>query len=44
LISIPDSFDGTAELYQLPLAVVLPKMTVEVAACVGWARQHRVPA
>lgn len=40
---IPYSFDGTAELYQLPLAVALPGTTAEVAACVAWCRQHRVP-
>ena len=40
---IPYSFDGTAELYQLPLAVALPGTTQEVAGCVAWARQHRVP-
>jgi glycolate oxidase len=40
---IPYSFDGTAELYQLPLAVALPGTTAEVAGCVRWARQHRVP-
>jgi glycolate oxidase len=40
---IPYSFDGTAELNQRPLAVALPGSTEEVAACVAWARQHRVP-
>jgi len=40
---IPYSFDGTAELNQRPMAVVLPGTTEEVAACVAWAREHRVP-
>jgi glycolate oxidase len=39
---IPYAFDGTAELFQLPLAVALPSDTAQVAACVGWARENRV--
>ncbi|RFC49309.1 MAG: glycolate oxidase [Verrucomicrobia bacterium] len=39
---IPYSFDGTAELYQLPLAVALPSETAQVAACVRWARENGV--
>lgn len=40
---IPYSFDGTAELRQMPAAVVFPRSTAEVAACVKSAVQHGVP-
>jgi hypothetical protein len=40
---IPYSFDGTAELRQLPAAVVFPRSTAEVAACVKSAVHHGVP-
>jgi glycolate oxidase len=40
---IPYSFDGTAELRQMPAAVVFPRSTAEVAACVKAAVHHNVP-
>ncbi len=40
---IPYSFDGTAELRQMPAAVVFPRSTAEVAACVKSAVHHGVP-
>ena len=40
---IPYSFDGTAELRQMPAAVVFPRSTAEVAACVKSAVLHGVP-
>lgn len=40
---IPYSFDGTATLQQLPLAVALPRATPEVVALVQWARERHVP-
>jgi len=40
---IPYSFDGTAELTQLPAAVVFPRSTGEVASVLRWSGKHRVP-
>ncbi|MEI6535437.1 MAG: FAD-linked oxidase C-terminal domain-containing protein [Verrucomicrobiaceae bacterium] len=40
---IPYSFDGTAVLTQRPLCVAFPETTLEVAACVKLAAEHRVP-
>ena len=40
---IPYSFDGTAVLHRLPLAVVFPKTTAEVSACLKWSAQKKVP-
>ena len=40
---IPYSFDGTAVLQRLPLAVVFPKTTAEVSACLKWSAQKKVP-
>jgi len=40
---IPYSFDGTAALSQLPLAVVFAKSTEEVAAMVLWSRSQKIP-
>lgn len=39
---IPYSFDGTAALKQLPGAVVFPRSTEEVSACVKAARERRI--
>ena len=39
---IPYAFDGTAALKQLPGAVVFPRSTEEVAACVKAARERRI--
>lgn len=41
--TLPYGFDGTASLNQTPAAVVFPANTAEVAACVRWAAEHRVP-
>ena len=40
---IPYSFDGTAALQQLPLAVVLPVSTDEVVRLVRWAAENKTP-
>ena len=40
---LPYAFDGTAALKQLPDAVVFPKTTAEVAACVELAAENRIP-
>lgn len=40
---IPYSFDGTAVLHRLPMAVVFPKTTAEVSACLQWSAQKKVP-
>lgn len=40
---LPYAFDGTAVLKQLPGAVVFPKTTAEVAACVKLAAESRIP-
>lgn len=40
---IPYAFDGTAALKQLPLAVVFPGTTEEIAGVLKLARQHRTP-
>jgi glycolate oxidase len=40
---LPYGFDGTAALKQLPLGVVFPTTTAEVAAVLRLARAHRVP-
>ena len=40
---IPYGFDGTAAIRTRPGMVVLPSSSKEVAACVSWARRHRVP-
>ena len=40
---LPYAFDGTAVLKQLPGAVVFPKSTAEVAACVKLAAESRIP-
>ena len=40
---IPYGFDGTASLKQLPGAVVFPRTTEQVAACVRLAAQHLLP-
>jgi len=40
---LPYAFDGTAALRQLPLAVVFPADTAEVAAVLGLARSARAP-
>jgi glycolate oxidase len=40
---LPYAFDGTAVLKQLPGAVVFPKTTAEVAACVKLAAENRIP-
>ena len=40
---LPYGFDGTASLKQLPLAVVFPRDTAEVAACMRAAADHAVP-
>src|SRR5215218_2927547 len=40
---IPYSFDGTAALKQRPEAVVFPRSTEQVAACVRLAAAERIP-
>jgi glycolate oxidase len=40
---IPYGFDGTAQLFELPAAVVFPESTAEVVEVVRWARDQRVP-
>ena len=40
---MPYSFDGTAVLKQRPEAVVFPRSTAQVAACVALAAQARIP-
>jgi len=40
---IPYSFDGTAALKQLPLAVVLPETTAQVSALLKWADRTGTP-
>jgi glycolate oxidase len=40
---VPYSFDGTAALKQKPGAVVFPRTTAEVAACVKLAREAGIP-
>jgi glycolate oxidase len=40
---IPYSFDGTATLAQLPMAVVFAQKTTEVAAVVRWANETHTP-
>ncbi len=40
---LPYGFDGTATLRERPDAVAFPGDTTQVAACVAWAREHRVP-
>lgn len=40
---LPYGFDGTAVLKQRPGAVVFPKVTSEVAACVKLARNAQIP-
>jgi glycolate oxidase len=40
---IPYSFDGTAALRQLPMAVVFPRTAAEVSAVLKLARSRRVP-
>src|SRR5580698_9226540 len=40
---IPYSFDGTAGLRQLPIAVVFPRTAAEVSAVLKLARSRKVP-
>ena len=40
---IPYGFDGTATLKGSPGAVIFPKTTQQVAACVRLAAEHRIP-
>lgn len=40
---LPYGFDGTASLKETPSAVVFPKSTAEVAACVCCAANHGIP-
>jgi len=40
---IPYSFDGTATLEKMPVAVAFPHSTEEVAALMKWAIEHKCP-
>ncbi len=40
---VPYSFDGTATFRELPVAVVFPRTTEEVARCVKICREHQTP-
>lgn len=40
---IPYSFDGTAALQQLPVAVVFPQTTAQVSQILRWSTQERIP-
>lgn len=40
---IPYSFDGTAALRQMPMAVVFPISVEEIAGIMTWARETRTP-
>lgn len=40
---IPYSFDGTAQLSQMPLAVLFPETMAEVSSILKWASREKVP-
>jgi glycolate oxidase len=40
---IPYAFDGTAAIFNRPLAVVFPQTAEEVSAVLRWANAHKIP-